>query len=86
MGGEGDEDVVEDVGSACAIPIPSPTALKPRLPDTTAMATSCLSFIAHLLVSFALAFGDCYRRVSLSCDNVVTPRAEFERIEQRSRW
>ena len=44
-----------DVGSACAMPIPCPTALKPRPPDTTAMATSCLSFSAHLLVSFALA-------------------------------
>jgi hypothetical protein len=36
-----------DVGSACAMPIPSPTALKPRPPDTTAMATSCVSFSAH---------------------------------------
>jgi hypothetical protein len=33
-----------DVGSACAMPIPSPMALKPRPPDTTAVATSCLYF------------------------------------------
>ena len=33
-----------DVGTACAMPIPSPIALKPRPPDTTAMATSCLCF------------------------------------------
>ena len=33
-----------DVGTACAMPIPSPMALKPRPPDNTAMATSCLCF------------------------------------------
>jgi hypothetical protein len=33
-----------DVGTACAMFIPSPMALKPRPPDTTAMATSCLCF------------------------------------------
>ena len=43
-GGVGDGDV----GSACAMPIASPTALKPTPPATTAMATSCLSFSAHL--------------------------------------
>jgi hypothetical protein len=41
-GGEG--------GSAFAVPIPSPTAVKPKPPANIALAMNCLSFIAHLLV------------------------------------
>jgi hypothetical protein len=33
-----------DVGTECAVPKPNPMALKPRPPDTTAMATNCLCF------------------------------------------
>jgi hypothetical protein len=40
-----------EVGSAFATPLASPMAGKPRPPTTIALATSCLSFIAHLPVS-----------------------------------
>jgi hypothetical protein len=32
------------------VPIPSPTAVKPKPPANIALAMNCLSFIAHLLV------------------------------------
>jgi hypothetical protein len=49
VGGAGVDGDVEDAGSACAVPIPSPTALKPRPPATAAMATNCLSFSRHFI-------------------------------------
>lgn len=45
---------VEGVGSAFAVPIPSPTAVNPKAPANIALAMVCFSFIAHLLVPLTL--------------------------------
>jgi hypothetical protein len=43
-----------DGGSAIAVPIPSPTAVKPQPPRSIALAVNCLSLMAHLLVPLPL--------------------------------